>query len=501
MIINKVDESYLQITDIDYADAKFLSDQFAFFAENYRFHPKYKMRKWDGKIRLYNKFNSTLPVGCYSRLIKLLDAANFRYNVTFDADEEKLRLDELKSYISDDLKSDLVPREYQLASIMGLINRNRGVGVLPTASGKSFVQYCIINYLLDKGLAEKTLLIVPTVALVNQMEYDFLDYAHDPNSYKENLHKIYSGMDKNTDKPITISTWQSLKELEPDYFEQFDLVMVDECHEATAKVLSNLVSSCKNAKYKFGVSGTLEDSKVHEMQLEALFGDIEHYKTTSELIEEGHLTPINIYNIVFKYSKEKKKQFNSLINDIKKKNKNTKEGIGAKTYQAENDFIANDKERKRAILKTINNCKGNTLVLFKNVSYGKELFELSKKYLDRNVYFVYGNITPDERERIRLTIEDEEDAIIFATLKIFSTGINIRKLAYLMFCQNIKSKIKVIQSIGRTLRKHDSKETARLIDIIDDLNGKNFSIKHAQSKLELYDREGHPYKVKEIDLK
>lgn len=276
--------------------------------------------------------------------------------------------------------------------------------------------------------------------------------------------------------------------------------VVSNCHTSTAKVLSQIVTFCTNAKYKMGVSGTLSESKVNEMQLEALFGKITHYTSAKELIDKGILSPIKIYNIVLKYDNDVKKEFNSTLKAIRDKQKVKKEGVGAKLYQAENDFVKESKHRKKYILKTINKCKGNTLVLFKNVSYGKELCELAAKHLDRNVYLVHGDVKPDERERIRQVMEEEEDAIIFATLQIFSTGINIKKLKYLIFSQNIKSKVKVIQSIGRTLRKHKTKDSAILIDIIDNLNGKNYSVKHAMDKLDLYDEEQYKYKIKEVKI-
>ncbi len=497
MIIQKINESYLTIKNLEYDESLFLSESFSFYADNYRFHPSYKMKRWDGKIRLYNRANSTLPIGCYNKLIELLDNANMRYKVVNDNKIDiKVSEDGIKEFLNGTLKCDLTLRDCQTEAILDLLMKNRGVGVLPTAAGKSLVQYTIINYLILKGYVNKVLLVVPKVGLVNQMEYDFVDYAKTEN-YKNYVHKIYSGMEKETDKPIVISTWQSLKDLNDNWFEQFDLVMIDECHEATAKVLSNIVLSCTNAKFKYGVSGTLEDSKVHEMQLMSLFGDIKQYTTTKSLMEEGQLTNIKIYNMVLKYDEEHKKQFNDIVRRIKS---NKTENSGAKAYKAENDFIADNKDRKKFILKSLKKCNGNCIVLFKNVEYGKELCELASKYLDRNVYFVYGKLTPNEKERIRQIMEHEEDAIVFATLSIFSTGINIKKLKYLMFVQNTKSKIKVMQSIGRVLRKHVSKECAYFIDIIDDINGKNFSVKHAIEKLELYTREGHEYKIKEYKL-
>ena len=274
-------------------------------------------------------------------------------------------------------------------------------------------------------------------------------------------------------------------------------MLVSNCHTSSAKVLSSIVGLCTNAKFKFGVSGTLQESKVAKEQLESLFGQTHQFVTTKELIDNGTLTPIKIYNLVLNYNKEDKKKYETKVKTEYDKNKDG----AAKKYQIETNYIQEHKGRQKFILQTVKKCKGNTLILFKNIKYGEKLTELINKYIeDRNVYFVDGDVSPKERERIRLIMEQEEDAIILATLSIFSTGINIKKLKYLMFVQPIKSKIKVLQSIGRVLRKHDTKVESILIDVVDNITGKNFSVKHAMSKLELYEKEGFNFKVKEINL-
>lgn len=495
--INKLNESYLKITGIEFDDAKFINDNFSFFAENYRWNPKFKKKQWDGKIRLFNLKNATLPFGCLNKLINLFNNAGFEYELADDLKNVGLNVSEkdITDFINKELACDMTLRDYQLAGVITALRMGKCVSVLPTSSGKSFIQFTIVNYLL-KNHCEKVLLIVPTLSLVSQMEYDFLDYGKNIKNYKNNIHTIYSGKEKNNTAQIYISTWQSLLTLEPDYFEQFDCVLTDECHLATGKFITTILNACVNSKFRFGVSGTLQDSKVAKTQLESVIGEIVESVDTKQLIDNGTLTPIKIYNLVIKYNKEQQKKFA----DILKANKEEIKLNAAKKYKLEMDFLAASKERKKIILNTVNRCNKNTLILFKNISYGKDLVKLLDKYTERNVYFIYGDISADERERVRLIMEEEENAIIVATLNIFSTGINIKKLKYLIFAQTIKSKIKVLQSIGRVLRKHDSKEEAVLIDIVDNITGKNFAYKHAVDKLDLYDSEGFKYKIKEINL-
>lgn len=496
--ITKLNESYLKITGIEFDDAKFINDNFSFFAENYRWNPKFKKKQWDGKIRLFNLRNATLPFGCLAKLINLFNNAGFEYELDSELKNVGLNVSEkdITDFINEELACDMTLRDYQLAGVIAALKMGKCITVLPTASGKSFCQFTIVNYLLKKEYCEKILLIVPTLSLVDQMQYDFLDYGKNIKNYKDNIHTIYSGKSKQSNAQIYISTWQSLLDIEPEYFEQFDCVLVDEAHLSTGKSITTILHACVNSKFRFGVSGTLQDSKVAKTQLESVIGEIVESVDTKQLIENGTLTPIKIYNLVIKYNKEQQKKFT----DILKANKEEIKLNAAKKYKLEMDFLSSSKERKKIILNTTNRCDGNTLILFKNISYGKELVKLLDKYTERNVYFIYGDISADERERVRLIMEEESNAIIVATLNIFSTGINIKKLKYLIFAQTIKSKIKVLQSIGRVLRKHDSKDEAVLIDIVDNINDKNFAYKHAVDKLDLYDSEGFKYKIKEINL-
>jgi len=245
MLITKLNESYLKISDVEYDEAKFINDQFSFYAENYRFHPSFKMKRWDGKIRLFNMRNMTIPIGCYDKLISLCKNAGIFVSSEGVVTEE-VSIDEVSvnQMLKDDFNCDLILRDYQTDAVINSIRNNKCISLLPTASGKSFLQFAIINYLLKHGHVNKVLLIVPTVSLVSQMEFDFLDYAKNVKNYSKNLQTIYSGRTKEINSRIVISTWQSLQELvsdeETEWFEQFDCLMVDEClHPDTLVMMSD----------------------------------------------------------------------------------------------------------------------------------------------------------------------------------------------------------------------------------------------------------------------
>ena len=154
----------------------------------------------------------------------------------------------------------------------------------PTASGKSLIIYYLIRYYFP----EKSLVIVPTLSLVSQMYSDFEAYAKADKTFEVEkfVHKIFGGQEKVTDKPIIISTWQSLYELKKDFYTDFELVIGDEAHLYKAKSLTKIMKNLENAPYRIGTTGTLDDVEVHKLILEGLFGTTKRVTSTKELIKK-----------------------------------------------------------------------------------------------------------------------------------------------------------------------------------------------------------------------
>ena len=126
-----------------------------------------------------------------------------------------------------------------------------------------------------------------------------------------------------------------------------------------------------------------------------------------------------------------------------------------------------------------------------------------KADINRKVFFVSGNVETEDREAIRKIVESQKDAIIVASLGTFSTGINIRNLHNIIFASPSKSQIKVLQSIGRGLRKSDDGSTTQLFDIADDLHwkqAKNFTLRHSEERVKIYSKEEFKYKIVQVDL-
>jgi superfamily II DNA or RNA helicase len=323
------------------------------------------------------------------------------------------------------------------------------------------------------------------------MYSDFEAYAKADNTFEvENfVHKIYGGQEKQTDKPIIVSTWQSLYELEKDFFSDFRLVIGDEAHLYKARSLTKILKNLENTPYRIGTTGTLDGVEVHKLILEGLFGSIKKVTTTKELIKNKTISSIDINCLILKYNKKERAVVSKM------------------NYQEEIDFIVGHPERNKYICNLVKSLSGNTLVLFQLIEkHGNILHSILEEIVDssRKIFFVYGGTDADSREKVRELVEKEKDAIICASYGVYSTGINIRNIHNIVFASPSKSRIRNLQSIGRGLRKSDTKDSARLYDISDDLthnDRKNYTLNHFSERIKIYSSEQFPYKIYVISLK
>jgi len=466
-----------------------LSEKFSFFVPGYKFMQPYKRKVWDGKIRLFNRMNGEINAGLFEK-IKVF-AGQHGYGIRLKRSEyglpneknEVSHLNMLKWIAT--VGAPFLPRDYQYDAITHAIEHKRCLLLSPTGSGKSFIIYLILRWYMAAS-SEKILIVVPTTGLVEQMYKDFKDYGFDS---ENNCHKIYSGKDKETDKQIIISTWQSINKLPNVWFEKFGCVFGDECHGFKAKSLSSIMNKAINAEYRFGTTGTLDGTQTNEMVLEGLFGPVERVTTTKELQDEETLAKLNIKVLLLDYEEETRKSFEN------------------KTYQEEIDFIVSHEGRNRLISNLACDLKGNTLVLFNLVDkHGKVLQELIKNKIDKNrrLFYVSGETKTSDRETIRGIVEKQTNSIVLASLGTFSTGINIRNIHNIIFASPSKSQIRVLQSIGRGLRMSDDGRTTVLYDIADDLHyktRKNFTLQHSAERIKIYTKEQFPFKILKVDIK
>jgi len=474
-----------------------LADYFSFYVPGYKFQPLYKKKLWDGKIRLFNRMTGELNAGLY---LKLKDFC-MNHNYTMTMNEDSYGLVNQKNDINhlslvNYIKSLGLPwdiRDYQYDAVAYGLHNKRAVLQSPTGSGKSLIIYSMLRWYLDNEDEDKKILVVvPTTSLVEQMFNDFKSYGFDSD---KDCHIIYSGKDKTTDKRVIISTWQSIYKLGRDWFEQIGCVFGDECHGFKAKSLSTIMNKCTEADYRFGTTGTLDGSQVNKLTLTGLFGPVKKVITTKDLQENDTLAKLDISILLLNYNEEAKKEFWEPDPATGK----------SKTYHEEIQWIVGNAWRNRFITNLACSQKGNTLVLFQLVeAHGKILFDKINSKTDKKVYYVSGEVETSDREAIRGIVEKKKDAIIVASLGTFSTGINIRNLHNIIFASPSKSQIRVLQSIGRGLRKSDNGVDTKLYDIADDLHyksNKNFTLQHSAERVKIYKKEEFEFKMFPIEIK
>ena len=482
LILHKKNEAYIQF-ECDRGIAQELSDYFTFYVPGHQFTPAFKSRVWDGKIRLADLRSFTI----YHGLVPYIEifCKERDYTLEIDSDvsvTQNFSLVEAKEFV-DTLKTPHEIRDYQLKSFVQAIRNKRMLLLSPTASGKSFILYCIIRYLQIEN--KRGLLIVPTTSLVEQMYKDFEDYGYDSEQY---CHRQYSGKEKHTNKFLTITTWQSIYKNPGEYFEQFDFVLGDEAHQFKAKSLTTILSGCINAKYRIGTTGTLDGTQTHKLVLEGLFGPVYKATSTVDLIDKGQLASFKIKCLILKHPESVCKMARSW------------------DYNQELEYIVMNTARNNFIRNLALSLNGNTLILFQFVEkHGKSLYANIKEHAkNRHVFFVFGGTDVEIRESVRAITEKERDAIIVASYGTFSTGVNIRNLHNIIFASPSKSRIRNLQSIGRGLRIGDNKDEAVLFDISDDFRiGKytNYTLKHFVDRVRIYDDEKFKYKFYNIELK
>jgi superfamily II DNA or RNA helicase len=489
IVIHIKDDVFLNV-ESESGIAHELSDFFTFEVPGAKFMPAYRSRAWDGKIRLFNVFGGEVYVGLLHYIIEFAS----RRNLTIEYPEigHKQLLEQTQEF-TNNLNpyangQPIKPYEYQVSAVNHAINHDRALMLSPTSSGKSFMIYALTQY-YKKHLDNKVLIIVPTTSLVEQLYKDFKDYASelDPTFSEDNVHRIYSGKEKVTDKQIVITTWQSIYKLKKDFFSQFGCVIGDEAHNFKSKSLTSILTKMTNCKYKFGFTGTLDGTTTHKLVLEGLFGAVKKVITTKELMDDDTITKLHIEAVTLKYSDDERKFVKPMI------------------YQEEIDFIIAHAKRNKFICDLTLSRTTNTLVLFQFVEkHGKKLYEyLKKKEPDRPIFFVSGSTKVEAREEIRQLTETSTNAIIVASYGTYSTGINIRNLHNIIFAHPSKSRIRNLQSVGRALRKAEGKEIATLFDISDDLSWKkhkNFSLKHFIERIKIYNTEKFDYKLRSIKL-
>jgi len=324
------------------------------------------------------------------------------------------------------------------------------------------------------------LILVPDIQLVQQTYQDFLDYG-----ISESLISKWTGNHEYSETKIVISNSQILLSEKQDtsVLKRYQCVIVDECHKnASAQKITKLIKNL-NYKHIFGLTGSLPENKFDVWSLNRIFGPIIYHKKSIELRQDQYISKVRVVGLEIEYT--------NIPNFSRPSMSEPTAG-----YEEETVWLHTNEFRNSLILKLIDKLQTNTLILVDRIVHGEVLLNYLKQNTSKQVYFIQGSVDVEEREKLRQLMEETHGVICIAISKIFSTGISIKNLHNVVFAAIGKARIKIIQSIGRSLRLHQSKEIATIFDIAD--VNLTYGYKHYEERKRLYESEKIPLVCKQF---
>lgn len=492
-------DKILTLTEATEMEIEQLNLSFEKEVANAKWDPRVKKGWWNGKIS-YFKSNRYLPSGLWNEVVDLCKTYNFE--LVIDGIERKFDRDidseEFENWVNEKWSNaEMKPRDYQINTSFNIIKYQSCLSELATSAGKTLITYMTIAYLLETQKSRKVLMIVPTVDLVVQGTEDFYQYNEESCRLKLDIQQIFAGSIIREKSNVVIGTYQSLVKKDKSYFDQFDTVIVDETHKAKSASIKSILEKCENATRKFGLSGTIpKPGTLDRLTLMAYTGPIITSIRADFLMEQGHITPCEVYVIEMDYArKEVKDGFRDLFQRTEEDRK--------RLLNLEQQYAIQSEMRLDFITDMILKNNKNSLVLFYRIEYGNKLYDKLRQKSDRKIFYIDGGTDKDLREHQKENLEEGEGKIMIASFGTFSTGINVKNIHTIYLTESFKSEVIIRQSIGRGLRKHEDKKKLIIIDFVDDYCSgrfKNYLYKHSEARQEIYREQNFPFTVRQADL-
>lgn len=474
--IRILDEVNCVIIGLTNDHIEWFSKRYAKHVPNYFFNPKYKLGQWDGKIRYFHKTGKTYTY-LLNEIVPKLQSFGYKLQL-IDNREPGVEVE----FIDENVFDSIIFRYYQVEATNAVIENGGGVILAGTGSGKTYINAALCKQYGDQGL--KTITIVPSVDLITQTKETFKSLGLDVGEY--------SGDVKDIKHDHIISTWQSLQNNQR-IMQIFNIVVVDECHGVKAQVLSDLLNKYgKNIQYRFGLTGTLPKAETDAMSVHVAIGPVVYEIPAYKLVEEGFLAAPHIDVFVLEENfKEKYKEFLEHTDIIGKPptyrqfkdtyfSEWTAEKRYIQTHDSRLEWIAHYIEIQRDAK------KGNVLCLISGVPFGKKLAKMIE-----GAVFVYGKDKKKARKEIYDLFENHNNLVVVANVQIAGTGLSIDRIFKLMLIDIGNSFTRVIQSIGRGLRRAADKERVHISDLCSDLK---YSRKHIRERTKYYSEAKYPFK-------
>lgn len=432
--------------------------------------PLYRAGRWDGKIRLLGPTGKTYLNLIYD-VLPIFENAGYQFEIDDRRKDwshvlEQIEYPKEDSYSHCTLKGNpVVLRDYQIDAITAAIDNGQGLLEMATGAGKTLTCAVISDIYSKFG---KVVVIVPNIDLVIQTQATFKAIGIDAG--------IWYGGVKDA-KDVTISTWQSLDNF-PELFPGVVCCIVDEAHQASAKTLCEIMSGpAANVPFRFGCTGTVPKDELAKQQIKGILGDVIFRLRSWELQKRGVLAQSHIFQIV--------------LEDSKNPTFSTRH---IEDWSDEINWMYSDPTRVMFVadmIREIAEDEGNTLVLVPYKKHGKILASLIPGAVSLD-----GDDKSDIRQEQYKWFNEQDHAVLICTSGIAAVGLDIPRIKVLCMIEPGKKFQKIIQSIGRGLRKADDKDSVLILDVAGD---SGFSKKHAKERTALYREAKHEYEIEKIN--
>jgi len=447
-----------------------------------RYMPQYKLGRWDGKVAFFsiggtgyvNHLNTIVEI-LQNNNVEIADIEDRRHPVTLDFQpitEDYWKQQGVKWPEGHPAAGeDIVLRDYQVEAINNFVKNPQSLQEIATGAGKT-ITTATLSHIAEKY--GRTLVVVPNKSLVQQTEEDYRNCGLDCG--------VYFGDRKDLSKTHTICTWQSLNILDKkskdgtavltlaEFLDGVSTIIIDEVHQAKAEVLKNLLTrNLRNAPIRWGLTGTVPKERFEFEALHASIGPVIGQITAKELQDKGVLSNCHV-NIV------------QLIDTV-----------AHRDYQSELKYLVTEENRVDYIAKMLNKIKesGNTLILIDRISAGELLHERIE-----NSIFIKGDVKLKDRKSAYDEIQDADNMVIVATYGVAAVGINIPRIFNLVLIEPGKSFVRVIQSIGRGVRKAKDKDFVQIWDFTSTCK---FAKRHLTERKKFYRDAQYPFTIEKVD--
>ena len=475
------DEVNVKIEGLDLVDRKNLVNKFKYEIPGARYQPAVRLGRWDGKVAFFQLGGSSY-INLLPEILTYLDSKGYDVDVE---DQRTYRTQFEFTEFKEDTFADItwpkghpnvgepiMFRDYQVEIINNFYSNPQSIQEIATGAGKTIMTAALSKSIEAYG---RSIIIVPNKSLVTQTEADYINMGLDVG--------VYFGDRKEFGRTHTICTWQSLnillkntqsREAEftiQDFIEDVVCIMVDEVHMAKADALKTLLTGVfAHVPIRWGLTGTIPKEDYEKVSIFCSLGTVVGKLSASELQEAGHLANCHV-NIV------------QLVDHVEYKD-----------YQQELKYLTENPERIDYITELVNrvNGTGNTLVLIDRIATGKMLAER----LGDNAVFVSGSTKAKDRKDEYDEVAISSDKIIVATYGIAAVGLNIPRIFNLVLIEPGKSFVRVIQSIGRGIRKAEDKDFVQIWDVTSTCK---FAKRHLTKRKQFYKEANYPFTIEKAN--